>query len=282
MVAIAYGPPSKVQQPPIAIYKFKDGKLSELTTPSIPGWKEGDALMSVAFYPNADILGLIYSEHPQLQLLKLSISGNETGFSQWGNTVGLDKAPYMVRFTADGKYAICNSLYVGNDVLKKGFGSPRGSVASIRLNIGNGIDSAVANQLVSRAETGVGPEGMSLSPDGKWIVTTNLERSTPSFGSPEQCFYSSLTLIRFNAITGLLQKIGDFPFNGVLPETALFDNSSKFLAVTSYQHYDGDQGGSIDLWRLTSDPFDAERVVLVKSDYAIPIKRGIHSMVIVR
>lgn len=132
MVAIAYGPPSKIKQPPIAIYQFKDGKLSELTTPSIPGWKEGDALMSAAFYPNEDILGLIYSEHPQLQLLKLSISDNKTSFSQWGNTIGLDKSPYMVRFTADGKYAICNSLYVGNDVLKKGFASPRGSVASKR------------------------------------------------------------------------------------------------------------------------------------------------------
>lgn len=65
--------------------------------------------------------------------------------------------------------------------------------------------------------------------------------------------------------------------------SAVFANTSQYLAVATFDHYDAKKkGGSIDFWRLTSDYFDPTRIELVKTDYSVPVTRGIHSMVIVR
>ncbi len=72
------------------------------------------------------------------------------------------------------------------------------------------------------------------SPDAQWIVTTNLEQSTQSFDNPKQGFFSSLTLIRLNSETGFLDKVKDFAFDGILPESAVFDNTSRFVAVATF------------------------------------------------
>ena len=40
--------------------------------------------------------------------------------------------------------------------------------------------------------------------------------------------------------------------------------------------------GSIDFWRIETDPFHSERIELVKTRYSIPVTRGAHSMTIVR
>lgn len=80
----------------------------------------------------------------------------------------------------------------------------------------------------------------------------------------------------------MLDRVRDFAFDGILPESTVFDNTSKFVAVATFNYYDMKRtGGSIDFWRLTSDYFDPTRIELVKTDYANPVTRGVHSMVIV-
>ena len=77
--------------------------------------------------------------------------------------------------------------------------------------------------------------------------------------------------------------MGDFPFDGLLPEAAVFDNTSRFLAVACFAHFDpAKPGGSIDFWRLAGDYADPRRVVLVKTDFSVTVARGPQSMVIAR
>ena len=80
-----------------------------------------------------------------------------------------------------------------------------------------------------------------------------------------------------------MKHLRDFTFDGILPEAAVFDNSSNFLAVTSFDHFDQSKtGGSIDFWRLSKDVNDPTRVEMVKTNYSVPVTRGVHSLVIVR
>lgn len=277
LVAIGYGAPAKGKVSPVVIYEFNQGHLINPVTPVIPGWEDKDDVINVSFY-KSDILAVIGFARPLLAFFKIEKTNDLLQLKQWGNMVGLDKGPFLTRFTADGRFVLVNAMYFGPDVAT----SPRGTVSSIRIAASTAKDGSPVHQLISHAETGYGPEGMAVSPDGRWVATSNLEQSFEPRGSFKQGFYSSLTVLRLDT-AGRLNRVGDFPFSGILPETVLFDNSSKYIAVNVYDHFDDKPaGGSIDFWRISLDYFDTTRVFLVQTGYSIPVKRGVHSMVLIR
>lgn len=127
------------------------------------------------------------------------------------------------------------------------------------------------------------PEGLAISPDGHWAVTANLERSTPALDSPSQGFFSSLSLLRVDAETGHLATVGTYASDGILPEGLVFDGSSRFVAATTFDRYDGrSPGGSVDFWRISGDHADPGRVEFVKTSRSVPVTRGAHTIAIVR
>ena len=272
LVAITYAPKDTSQRP-LAIYQFIKGKLINLRLPFIPGYTNGDVLNGAVFNPTNNTLVLLNATRSLLCFFKIIFSGNDITLTQWGNFVLVDKEPFKACFTPNGRFLIVNAMYTG---------SVRGSVTTVSTAINNSNDTTVTHQIVSRVLTGVLPEGLAMSPDAHWVVTTNLEQSTQPFKKPEQGFFSSLTLIRLNPETGSLERVGDFAFDGILPESAVFDNTSRYIAVATFDHYDAKKSGSIDFWRLTNDYFDPTRIELVKTDYSVPVTRGVHSMVIVR
>lgn len=148
-----------------------------------------------------------------------------------------------------------NVTYSDPDVLDGGWGAPRGAIMSVRLNAARAADGSPLHQIVSNAGTGVTPEGFAVSPDGRWVVTTNLEGIAELPNAPRQERFASLTLIRLDQASGGLERVGDFPFEGMLPEMAIFDNASAQVAVTTFAHFDERSGGSIDFWRLAFDPW---------------------------
>ena len=147
----------------------------------------------------------------------------EGALTRWGNAVGVGAAPFLVRWTPNGQYVLVNPAEGGADF------TLRGLVMSIRVAAGRDAKGAPEHKVVARAETGVIPEGLAISPDGRWVATSNLERSWVPQGVPNRSFFSSITLLRLNP-DGTLERMGDFALDGILPETVLFDNSSQFLA----------------------------------------------------
>ncbi len=135
---------------------------------------------------------------------------------------------------------------------------------------------------MSRARTGVWPEGLAISPDARWVATTNLKRSSYAPDDPRQDFFASVTLLRLNS-EGALDRIDDYPFAGVIPEAAAFDDGSHFLAVAVFDHLPPQASqGSVDIWRIAGDFQDPARVELVPTGTSIPVARGAQSMEIVR
>lgn len=282
LVAVAVNPNGDGARTPLVLYPFAQGRLGPPVMPEVPGWRAGERLIHAEFHPSQPVLALVNETRAELSFVRVAEAGRDATLQPWGNAVRIEKSPYMVRFTPDGRHALVNALYWGADVQGTWNEAPRGSVVSVRFEARQATDGTVVHALVSRAMTGVSPEGLAVSPDGKLAVTTNLERSFLPFGDARQTFFSSITLLRVDPLSGALHRVADYAYDGILPEAAAFDGSSRFLAVATFDHYDGRRAGSVDLWRIARDPLDSERLELVKTGYSVPVTRGAHSMVLVR
>lgn len=277
LLAVTLHPQGGGGENPLLLIPFSNGKLGEPIAPAIPGWTKGNHLMNAEWHPAGPILALADTTAEQVRFVE--VAGSE--LKAWGNIVSTEKETYMLKFSPDGRHLIANALYWGPDVEGQWNEAPRGSVYVIRLEAGKMADGSVRHALVSRAMTSVSPEGLAISPNGRWVVTTNLERSYLPWDDKRLTPYSSLSLFAFDAESGQLSHKGDFPYDGILPEAAAFDASSTALAVVTYDHFDETKpGGSVDFWRLSGDPLDPDSVVLVKSSHSVPVTRGAHSMVL--
>lgn len=277
LVVVAYAPTDQSGVPPLAFYRFHDGRLSQPMTPAIPGYVRTEKLTSAHFHPLTDSLAIVYASPSKLAFLQVSEQDSTLSLSSLGNDVPLDQSSFTAIFTPDGRFILVNAMLP----------FVRGSVSSIRVGAASGpaeqADGKLHNYLVSRVQTGLFPEGLAVSPDGHWAVTSNLENSTFPLDDTRQGFFSSLSLIGINPGTGTLMRVGDFPFDGMLPEAPVFDDSSRFVAVTNFSQYrDPKGGGSIDFWRLAEDAFTPGRVELVKMVESVAVPRGPQSMAIVR
>jgi len=284
LVAIAFDANGSGTDTPLALYRFANGRLAGTPfTPAIPGWHAGDALSDAEFHPRENMLALLDRTRDEMSFVRVKMQAEAPTVVAYGNAVHVEKYPYMVRFTPDGRYAIANGLYWGADVEGTWNEAPRGSVVSVRLDAGKAADGSPRHALVSRAQTGVSPEGLVVSPDGTMVVTTNLERSYLPYDDPRQTFFSSVTLVRLDPQSGALTRVGDYTMDGILPESAAFDASSRSLAVLSFDHYDDRRkGGSVDFWRIAHDPLDPSRIELVRTEHSVPVARGAHAIVLVR
>jgi hypothetical protein len=95
--------------------------------------------------------------------------------------------------------------------------------------------------------------------------------------------YVSLTLLAIDPASGYLRRIGDFPFDGILPEAAGFDRTGRMLAVANFGKLNDPMGdGSIDFWRLVVNDTDPDRTVLVRTQRSIPVQRGVNVLAVVR
>ena len=278
LVAVTFGTRGAGAATPLMIYRFAGGQLSNAVAPAIPGWTLGHELGDAEFSPQDDTLALLDKTAAQVSFVQVAAEGALTPtLTRWGNAVSVGAAPFLVRWTPNGRYVLVNPAEAGADF------TLRGLVMSIRVAASRDAGGAPEHKVVARALTGVIPEGLAISPDGRWVATSNLERSWSPQGAANRTLFSSLTLLRLDPASGALERVGDFAFDGILPETVLFDNSSQFIASTTFDRFDGQTpGGSLDFWRIAPDAADPQRVELVKSNVSLPVTRGAHTMVIVR
>ncbi len=278
LVAVSFHPSGAGTETPLALIPFSNGQLDEPVYPAVSSVPQGDRLIHAQWHPTENVIALVNETAAEVSFARLSDS---LALEPWGNTVKIEKAPYMARFTPNGRYLIVNNLYWGADVEGRWTEAPKGSINSIRLEAGMQEDGTPRHALVSRSQTSVSPEGLAISPDGRYVVTTNLERSYLPYNDDRITWYSSLTLATLDPKTGQLNHVADYPFDGILPESAAFDASSQYLAVVNYDHFDDSiQGGSIDFWRIGADPLNPQPQ-LIKTNYSVTVTRGVHSMVLV-
>ncbi len=260
----------------VAFVPLVDGALGEPSYASVPGTEPTDRLSHVEWHPSGDFVAITDVNRAIIRFAQVVRGEEGVSLEEWGNPVLVSKYPFMGRFTPDGSYFLTGNLYWGGDVVGVWTEAPAGDVTSIRFASEAG-ENGPQHFLIGRAETGTSPEGIAISPDGEWAVTTNLEVSYAPADDPRHTPYSSLTLIDIDRDTGRLHTVGTYAFDGILPEAAVWDASSSYVAVVNYDHFDRNrEGGSIDFWKL----IDGDAASLVKLRTSIETPHGPHSIVL--
>ena len=280
LVAVSFNAAGGGKETPLALYRFDNGRLGAPVTPDIPGWDfAAGRLIDIDWHPTEPVLALVNELGSDLRFARVA---DDLSLEIIGNVVDVERAPFRAEFTPDGRHVVVNGLYWGADIAGRWIEAPRGAVLTVRMNAEVDGDK-IRHALVSRVTTGVSPEGLAVSPDGRWVATMNLERSYLPYDDARITWFSSITLAALDPETGALRHVGDFNYDGVLPEAGVFDNSSSYLAVVNYDHFDDRrQGGSVDFWRIDRDPLAPDNVQLVRTEHSVPVARGAHSAVIVR
>jgi DNA-binding beta-propeller fold protein YncE len=251
----------------------------------LPGIDKDTRIAHVSWHPSGNFIAAALCDVGRIVFARVVRQGDSVTLQPWGNPLLVGKYPFKVMWTPDGRHVLANNLQWGPDVTGFWAEAPRGSVVSVRFAEQSATNpqgaTVVPHAIVSVADTGVSPEGIAISPDGRLVVTTNLERSYLPYGDRRITWHSSLTLLTFNTANGQLARSGEFLYDGILPEAAVFDASGRYLAVVNFDHFDDSRaGGSVDFWRVDSDPLNP-RPVLVQTNHRVTVARGPHSIVLV-
>ncbi|MEM8811222.1 MAG: hypothetical protein AAGF59_01295 [Pseudomonadota bacterium] len=262
----------------MAFVELNGAEFGAVSHASLPAIADTQRISHVEWHPSQDFLAIHAVDQSVIHFARINREGGAVALEAWGNPVRTSKYPFMGRFTPDGSHYLTGNLYWGPDVPGIWAEAVDGDVMSIRFVSEASGDTPPRHQIVGRAMTGVSPEGIAISPDGEWAVSTNLEVSYAPADDTRYTPYSSLTLIDIDTETGNLTTVGTYYYDGILPEAATFDASGRYVAVVNYdQHVGGSTGGSIDFWRLVA----GDSPKLVKTRTSIQVPHGPHSMALV-
>jgi hypothetical protein len=182
------------------------------------------------------------------------------------------------RFSADGRFFLVPDLkwrMYGLRALNYLF-NPRSEMIAIRFE----PETSKPPIIVSRTEVGLGAEGFALSPDNNLIATVNLRRTYLSDLPPvwRGKSYSSLSLVKFDRSSGKLTTVGEYGFDGLLPEQLTFDATGKSLAVVIYNYREANpKTGAIEFWNVIAD----NRPRLERTGFKLKVTRGAHDIMLV-
>ena len=188
-----------------------------------------------------------------------------------GEPVKLGGKPTLGKFTPGGKYFLV--LDQKKDWTNKD-SNEKGELFVIRFNTSEGQ----SHSLLAKAGVGENPIGFDVHPEGSYILVNNLERS---FYSPESYASSgeaSLSVLRLE-YDGSIENIKEFPLEGILPASAVFDKTGKNIAYSVYQYLTfGFSFGGIEF--LTFDPLSEE--VMNRQKGKIYVPRGVNSIKVIK
>lgn len=262
----------------MAFVELNGPEIGEVSYANLPAIAETQRISHVEWHPSQDFIAIHTVDQAMVHFARVDRSGTSITLEAWGNPVLTSKYPFMGRFTPDGSHYLTANLFWGPDVPGIWTEAVDGDVMTIRFDGAGDADDEPRHQIIGRAMTGASPEGIAISPDGEWAVTTNLEVSYAPADDPRHTPYSSLTLLDINTETGDITTVGTYYYDGILPEAAAFDASGQYVAVVNYdQHIGGAEGGSIDFWRVVT----GDEPKLVQTRTSIQVPHGPHSTTLV-
>ncbi|WP_292443492.1 beta-propeller fold lactonase family protein [Mesorhizobium sp.] len=193
----------------------------------------------------------------------------------WGNRVQTSKFPFVGKFSVDGRYYVTSDLQWGIDT--DGFyGVQEGILTTVKLAAVGTSGDAARHTVPHIALSGWGAETIAFSPDGRFLVTSNLRGTGKPDGSRDWTEQASLSLYELDGETGRLIPHGEWPFPAVLPQGLAFDKSGSRLlvGVNRYRNEETPLGGAVEIWRLQTDG----RPALVASGESIRLPVGVHTV----
>lgn len=203
-------------------------------------------------------------------------SGAVSAIRPWGNRVQTNKFPFVGRFSPDGRYYITSDVQWGIDTV--GFyGVQEGILTTVRLADVGATGDAARHTVPHIALGSWGAETIAFSPDGRFLVTSNLRGTGKPDGSREWTKDASLSLYELDAETGRLLPHGEWPLAGMLPQGLAFDRTGQnlFVGVNRYRNDAAPLGGAVEIWRITTQG----RPALTPTSDRIRLPAGVHTIV---
>ncbi|MCR4265045.1 beta-propeller fold lactonase family protein [Nitratireductor sp. ZSWI3] len=203
-------------------------------------------------------------------------SGTVSDIRPWGNRVQTSKFPFMGKFSPDGRYYITSDLQWGIDT--DGFyGVQEGILTTVKLATVGATGDAARHTVPHIALSGWGAETIAFSPDGRFLVTSNLRGTGKPDGSRDWTEEASLSLYELNNETGRLIPHGEWPFPAVLPQGLAFDRkgSRLYAGVNRYRNEEAPLGGAVEIWSLQTEG----QPRLVPSGESVRLPVGVHTIV---
>ncbi|MGO1076275.1 beta-propeller fold lactonase family protein [Inquilinus sp. CA228] len=201
-------------------------------------------------------------------------AGSVAAMRPWGNRVQTNKFPFVGRFSPDGRFYVTSDLQWGVDT-QGFFGVREGILTTIRLAEPGSDGDAARHTVPHIALGGWGSETIAFSPDGRFLVTSNLRGTGKPDGSPDWTREASLSLYELDGGTGRLTPHGDWPIAAVLPQGLAFDRDGRTLFVGVNRTRDGSPGGAVEVWRISTE----DTPVLEPTGERIGLPPGVHTLV---
>ena len=278
-LAITYHPRKDGKAFPLGLYEVKEGKIVKENYPKIPQWHSTDRAIFVSWRPGQpNQIALINETKAEVSFYSLA----NDKLILYGNVIQVGKAPYIGRFTQDGKHFLVNNLFWGPDIQGTWNEAPNGTIVNIALEKEQTPGRPIRHAITSQVMVGASPEGFDVSPDGKFVIAANMERSWLPFDDKRQSWFSSLSLITRDPHSGAMNLTQTLPIYAILPEAVQFDASGKYFAVTVFDHYDHNiPGGSIEFFKIVQDVLNPQRTMMVQTHWSVQVARGPHTLVLV-
>jgi WD40 repeat protein len=230
------------------------------TALKMPGVRATD----VSWHPGGEFIAVILEESKAVQLFKArrNAAGKIAIFDVFGKPIAVGTKPTSGQFTPDGNF------YVVSDVKD---GTAKSEIAVIQINT---ADAAVESKVVSQATVGAWAEGFAISPDGSMVVTTNANKSYLPWDNAELSRKSSVSLLSL-AKDGKIANVAEYEFEGIAPQSVVFDKTGDNIAVAVYEYFDfGKRNGGVEFWKITKGTTPS----LTRSAVKVNVARGAHTL----
>jgi hypothetical protein len=236
----------------------------------------------VHWHPSGRFLAVNITSQHRIAFFEVTEVDGRPKLRPWGNIVEVGRDPFVGRFTPDGRFYITSDW--GRDLQAttlegRILRTPSG-ISVIRLADHGGDSASARHARIATATTDASAEGLAISRDGRLIATINMRDTAFPATSPRFQREATVTLLTFDPETGAVDKVADYPFEGVLPEGGTFDlNDDHFLATVFHGHENAGPpaGPGIEVFRVIR----GERPALERLG-RIPMPHGAHHVDLAR
>lgn len=252
---------SLLQIVPVADGRFGAVATFDLADHQVPATADsargGRTATAVEWHPSGRYLAVNMHTQNRVAFFEFSTTADgKPAVRRWGNLVDTGPDPFTGRFTADGGYYLTadwgRNFSATN--LEGRLPTQPSSLSVIRLADRSTSGQQAQHRRVHTAQTDRSSEGIAVSPDGLWVATVNMRETALPRTSSRFTKEASVSLLRFDPANGTLRKIGNYPFDGVLPEGAAFDLAGEHLLVSVYEYHDGNPpGAGLEVWKVRHD-----------------------------
>jgi len=253
-----------------------DGRLSGFRAIDLPGAPPAPP-RDLAWSPDGHLLAATFPDEHAARFYRVEPQGDGWRLVQHDDAMITGKYAGVGQWSPDGKHFFVTNLYWSGGAADRFAGANVSTLSAIRVD----PSPAAKHAIVSAAAMGASAENFAIAPDGKLIVTLNMERSFLARTDARHTPYASLTLLRWDAATEQLTALATVPFDAVLPEGLSFDASGRFVAVASFTHPNPRAPAAetrLSFFRVA----DAPQPTLVPLALDLPVMRGAHVVKLVR